>query len=380
MAAYFWLNGPSAGNDTLMIADGSSALNTFDGLAGTDVFDFGYRVSYSNFKLTNNPDGSVTLSGASDGHHLNAKLINFESVQYLDNSFQLHTIDISNNTEPGPTTGNDTLTGTSGNDTIDGMAGDDSIDGGLGNDRLLGKEGNDTLIGNDGNDSIDGGTGADFMLGYAGNDTYIVDNAGDNVQDYTYSSSGVDAGGTELVKASITYSLGNFLEKLTLTGNKAIHGTGNTLANSLTGNKAANKLSGLGGNDTINGGLGNDTLTGGAGKDQLTGGSGRDVFDFNTTAESGDKVANRDQIKDFVSDLDRLDLSTIDANTASKGNQAFSAPITGGAFSGSFATPGELYFDSSKHILYGNTDGDPAPEFSLQLLNLATLSASDLIL
>jgi Ca2+-binding RTX toxin-like protein len=51
------------------------------------------------------------------------------------------------------------------------------------------------------------------------------------------------------------------VENLTLTGNAAINGTGNSIANVLVGNAAANQLSGAGGNDTYAGGLGADVLT-----------------------------------------------------------------------------------------------------------------------
>jgi trimeric autotransporter adhesin len=81
--------------------------------------------------------------------------------------------------------------------------------------------------------------------------------------------------GTDLVNASVTYTLGNNLENLTLTGSSAINGTGNTLANVLTGNS---------GNNTLTGGDGNDTLYGGtAGTDVLVGGLGNDTYTVDRT-------------------------------------------------------------------------------------------------
>jgi Ca2+-binding RTX toxin-like protein len=68
------------------------------------------------------------------------------------------------------------------------------------------------------------------------------------------------------------------MERLNLTGDALLNGTGNGLANLLTGNAAANKLSGAGGNDTLRGGLGNDMLNGGAGADRLEGGAGDDGY------------------------------------------------------------------------------------------------------
>ncbi len=84
--------------------------------------------------------------------------------------------------------------------------------------------------------------------------------------------------GTELVNASITYTLTSDVENLTLTGSSAIDGTGNALDNVITGTDAANTLSGLEGDDTLTGAGGNDRLMGGAGSDTLIGGAGDDTY------------------------------------------------------------------------------------------------------
>ena len=162
---------------------------------------------------------------------------------------------------------------------------------------------------------------------------------------------------------------------LVLTGTSPLNGTGNALANAITGNNAANVLSGLGGNDNISGLGGNDTLVGGAGKDTLTGGAGADHFDFNSISESV-PGANRDVITDFGS-TDKIDLSTIDANSMLSGNQAFMF-MTGTHFT----SPGQIYYDASHHILFGNTDGDAAAEFQIMvnLAGITSLHSADFIL
>ncbi|MFM5947398.1 MAG: calcium-binding protein, partial [Dolichospermum sp.] len=91
----------------------------------------------------------------------------------------------------------------------------------------------------------------DTLIGGAGNDTYIVDNILDVVTEALN-------GGIDLIQSSVTYTLGDNVENLTLAGNTAINGTGNSLNNTITGNS---------GNNTLNGGLGIDTLIGGAGND-----------------------------------------------------------------------------------------------------------------
>ncbi len=116
-----------------------------------------------------------------------------------------------------------------------------------------------TLTGNSGNNRLDGGNGADILLGGAGNDTYVVDNLGDKVYETTATTSSIDATGVDTVEASVTWTLGNFIENLTLTGFSDLNGTGNALGNLLTGNDGNNTLDGKAGVDTFIGGLGNDT-------------------------------------------------------------------------------------------------------------------------
>lgn len=108
------------------------------------------------------------------------------------------------------------------------------------------------LIGNSAANVLDGQAGSDAMAGYAGDDTYIVDNVGDTV----YESAGA---GDDHVIASVTYTLSDNVERLTLVGTDVIDATGNTLNNTLIGNSADNVLDGQAGSDTMMGGMGDDT-------------------------------------------------------------------------------------------------------------------------
>ncbi|HLA31196.1 MAG TPA: M10 family metallopeptidase, partial [Pseudomonas sp.] len=208
---------------------------------------------------------------------------------------------------------------------------------------------NNSLTGNAAANLLNGGAGADTLVGGLGNDTYVIDRATDIISETSTLATEIDT-----VQSSITWTLGANLEMLVLTGSLASNGTGNTLNNSLTGNAAANTLSGGAGNDTLSGGAGNDLLIGGAGVDRLNGGSGADRFDFNALSEMG-LGALRDVIGDFKSsEGDKIDLSTLDANTATTANEAFSF-IGSNAFSATNAA-GQLRFASN--VLYGSTDAD----------------------
>lgn len=161
------------------------------------------------------------------------------------------------------------ITGTSGNDKISPSA---TVAG-----QPKPGAGNDTLIGLAGNDNLNGGPGDDTMYGGAGADIYTVDSLGD-VVDETYGQS-VDDGQIDKVMSSASFTLGAFVEQLTLTGTAAINGTGNELANLLTGNSGDNILYGAGGNDALNGGLGADIMRGGAGADSYVVDSSGDIVD-----------------------------------------------------------------------------------------------------
>ena len=69
-----------------------------------------------------------------------------------------------------------------------------------------------------GADSLDGGTGADSLIGGAGNDIYVLDNAGDKLTE------GANAG-TDTVRASVNFTLGDNFENLELTGTSGLSGT-----------------------------------------------------------------------------------------------------------------------------------------------------------
>ncbi|MBV8686357.1 MAG: hypothetical protein JOZ90_03640, partial [Alphaproteobacteria bacterium] len=223
--------------------------------------------------------------------------------------------------------GDDRLSGGDGDDTIAGGDGEDRIEGGAGADHLEGGRGDDLLLGGEGDDvlvySADGSAaGFDRLEGGGGNDTliaYLRDfQQGDNVAtllggdgddlfqvDWGFnfrpaSSTLVIEGGagTDTIESSISFTLPADVERLVLTGNHFIDGTGRSGDDVLIGNQAPNTLSGLAGNDILQGGDGNDTLNGGQGNDRLDGGAGADSMD----GGEGDDVYVIDDPSDSVSE------------------------------------------------------------------------------
>ena len=271
----------SNGNDTLI---GDANNNKFDGLAGNDLIS-----GLDGNDTLIGGAGNDTLDGGAGADSLvggvgsDLYIVDNTGDVVTETSTLLAEIDVVNssitytlgaNIEKLTLTGTDLINGTGnslantltgnitanildgglGNDSINGGAGDDLIIGGAGNDSLSGSAGNDTLNGDDGNDTLDGGAGADTMVGGLGNDTYLVDNTGDIVTETSTIVTEIDT-----VSTVITYTLGDYVEKLILTGAAGINGFGNSLNNTITGNSAANLLNGGVGVDTLIGGLGNDT-------------------------------------------------------------------------------------------------------------------------
>ena len=262
-----------AGNDTLI---GNSGNDTLDGGTGADTMSGGY----GNDTYVVDDVGDLVSEAYGQGTDHVRSSIDYTLTDNVENLTLTGTADINgtgnnlNNVITG-NTGSNVLDGQGGNDTLYGNTGDDILIGGDGNDRLYGQGGSDQLYGNAGSDILDGGIDGDTMAGGSGNDTYVVDNVGDIVTENVNE-------GTDLVQSSITYTLTDNVENLTLTGSAAINGTGNELDNVIRGNSAANILYGLAGNDTIYGNSGNDTLLGGEGNDYLDGGSGADAMSGGT--------------------------------------------------------------------------------------------------
>ncbi len=340
------------GDDRLIGGDGS---DTLDGGAGLDKMFGGlgddiYYVDSSSDAVVEYAGEGTDLVHASVNYTLKANVENVE----LEGSANLYA---------------------TGNELANRMQGNS------GANKLYGLDGDDRLEGHDGNDLLDGGTGVDLMTGGTGDDIYYVDNALDKIIE--------NAGeGIDTVRASLSYTLRDNIERLELQGSDDLTGYGNSLDNILTGNAGANILYGRDGNDklygedgadVLKGENGNDWIEGGAGRDRFYGGLGSDDFVFRDGDFAGLTSSTCDQIHDFSQlEGDRIRLNLVDANSGLDGDQAFSF-IGTGVFSG---TAGELrtYQANGQTYVQGDVDGDGVGDFLIRLDGLHTLQAGDFIM
>lgn len=284
----------------------------------------------------------------------------------------------------------DTIFGHDGNDRLFGKGARDYIDGGNGNDYLDGGPGNDALIGQAGNDTLNGRAGDDEMIGGLGDDVFYVDSVADTVSELAEE-------GTDLVRTTVSYVLSDNVENGIIGGSEGLWLQGNELANELTGNSGANELRGWGGNDVIrggggddeiwestgddwlSGGDGNDWIYGAQGTDTLTGGTGDDTFFFFAIGDSAPGAA--DQIVDMVSGADIIDLSSIDADVNTVGDQAFTFNFSGvpvgaaGDMWYTYTTDGAAY----DWIFYGDVNGDSIADFEIHIHSAGNMFPGDFI-
>ncbi|NEP14286.1 MAG: hypothetical protein F6K14_29650 [Symploca sp. SIO2C1] len=247
--------------------------------------------------------------------------------------------------------------GGSGNDIITGNDSRNYLWGAGGNDSLFGNGGNDFLSGGDGNDYLDGGTGSDRMFGNTGNDSYVVDSIGDRVTEFN--NQGIDR-----VYSSVSYTLGNHVENLTLQGS-AYRGFGNSLNNSLRGNNSRNYLWGAGGNDSLFGRGGNDFLSGGDGNDLLSGGGGNDYLDGGTGSDrmfgnTGNDSYVVDSTGDRVTEFNNQGIDRVYSSVSyTLGNHVENLTLQGSAYRGfGNSLNNSLRGNNSRNYLWGAGGND----------------------
>jgi hypothetical protein len=406
----------STGNDTLV---GNSAGNILDGGTGDDFFNLAaggtdsviggagadgiyFGAEFTADDAVDGGDGTDQLGLQGDYAGARALTLGAGTLTALDQLILLPGSD----TRFGDTAGNIYDYDITTNDanvaagavlTIDGArlgAGEDlTVDGSAETDGaffMYAGHGVDTLLGGDGDDgflfrgagkfsaadTIAGGPGEDqigFRANYTGADAVVFtsttmtgiegvvfvsghdlrfgSDAGDLSYDFTSHETTVAAGQNMIIDA------GSLRENETLTFDGSAESDGQF---TIYGGRGA---------DVLTGGEGNDLLRGGRGADVLTGGDGNDTFRFDNVLDAAPSAL--DTVADFTIG-DMIDLSRVDANSLTAGDQSF-AFIGSAVFS---STAGELRATVSSGatwLVEGDTDGNGAADFAF----LVTVTDAD---
>jgi len=377
------------GKDKLtIIHEGLSFVGLTGGVTGEDAEGF-------SGLITNSYGATYTFSGIE--------------------TFAIYTADSVDNITTGD--GADTVSSAGGDDLINTGKGADVVDGGAGTDKWTGDKsnttqsihidlstgatqtylgagsvtgvevlnlktgsGDDTIVcaQQSSSDYVSTGAGDDFITlhgferygedtaeGGAGKDRLTVIHEG---LSFVGLSGGVTAQTADGWSGYITNSYGG---GYTFTGieNFSIYTAGSN--DNITTGDGRDLLSGGGAADTLIAGAGADTLIGGGGNDALNGGAGADLFVYEAVSDSGDVITG------YQAGVDRIDLSAIDARSASAADNAFSF-IGSAAFSG----PGQLRAVQSggNTFVEGDVNADGVADFSIQLAGLHTLTGADFVL
>ncbi|MFS0737483.1 M10 family metallopeptidase C-terminal domain-containing protein [Sphingomonas sp. 1P06PA] len=189
----------------------------------------------------------------------------------------------------------------------------DSIDfAGLLN--FAGSAGADALVGSAGDDLIAGGGGSDVLTGGLGRDVFRITALGDSttaapdlITDFQTGVDTLDVRNVVATSISIAtvsgewrVTIGTATGSLLIRSSQAIAETDIRVSRAITGGTAA---------DVLTGGAGDDIIRGAGGTDTLTGGLGADLFVYAAASDSVSGAADR--ITDFVSGVDRIDLTAI---------------------------------------------------------------------
>jgi Ca2+-binding RTX toxin-like protein len=385
-----------SGNDTVLAGLGNDNI---DGGGGDDYLDGGYGADLlkggpgDDRYVVDNTSDLVVEALARGGFDTVETYIDFTAPQYVEaieargSANLILTGNTENNVIIG-NIGNNFLYGHDGSDALVAGEGNDTLDGGLGRDHMIGGAGNDVYVvdsrsdlvvealgngvdlvkssatftlssyvenlvltgtdnisgggnslnnsitGNAGNNLLNGGIGADTLDGGDGNDTYVVDNIGDVI---------IDSSGSDTVRSTLDYILGDGLEDLILLGLNRIDGMGNGADNALTGNSSDNVLDGL------------------AGTDILTGGRGDDNFVASDHAQSVDSitdfVSGEDMILIDALAYDLFDTTTLTGYTQGTVDTSSFGKITNGVQDNVEAL---LVYDSDRNMLTVDADGSGA--------------------
>jgi serralysin len=368
----------NSGNNTLT---GNSGNNTLDGgdlkdkLYGGNGNDTLYGQAGNDLVYGQDGNDELYLDAGSD------QLYGGDGNDWVYASgYTAATVDLSVRTFQNTGFGNDiirdieNINGGKGNDTFTGNGEVNNIRGNKGNDLIRGGDGDDLLYGGKGDDEIYGEGDTDRFYADPGNDYYH----GGLGQDWLMLNGTIAC----TVDLAITTAQNTGFGNDTIVDVQSLYGGsnddtlyGNDEKNRLQGNDGDDTLYGRGGKDRMYGLDGADTFYGGGNRDRMYAGvdNDEDTFVYESILDStvGRK---RDLIYEFDTGEDKIDLSAIDANTSSSGDQSFS-------FSDNAANYSIWTVQSGSNlVMRGDVDGDATEDFEILFKDIATLDSGDFIL
>lgn len=394
--------------DTLLLDQFAPTAIRADGVIITNYVNYLGVKSGSNAALAFSNDGTPqllfdatqsALLGDADGNGAVDFIVQMPNVTALsERNFRL----------PAPnwtgTVQNDDLQGTGRDDTISGLAGNDTIYGGAGADLMFGGSGADRFVFRGMSDfrSLSGGVVTDTILAFEPTQDMLEFNAFDfdpgpglDCKAFTF------IGNRTFINPNIAFAKDGSAQLLYDARYDMLLGDANgdgvedfgvsLMAANMTAGNFANvaatqgtdwndKLQGSDADETFSGGAGDDRINGGGGWDQMWGGSGADTFVFSRINDFRNRTGatNVEVIHDFASGSDKLDFRNFDVDPTTNTVLRTFKFVTGPAFDGSGAP--QLAYAPTAHMLMGDTNGDRAYDFLIQLDGVASLTADDFIL
>jgi Ca2+-binding RTX toxin-like protein len=394
------LNGGN-GNDLL---DGGPGNDTMVGGANNDT----YTVDSLGDVITENPSGGTDTIRTGLNSYSLAAIANLEHITFTGEGDFTGTGNLLANTITGGGD-NDTLDGAGGKDRLIGLSGNDTYHVGSSSDVVVetANAGADIVLatsarytlsanvedlifvgngdfngtGNSIANTITGGSGLDSLSGGSGNDTLSGLGSDDSL-----------SGGAGDDTFVATVADGN--DSYTGNGGRDTYNLAATTSDAIVNLAAGTASSAEAGSDTlvsvenVIGGGGDDTITVNNAQNVLMGGLGDDVFVFQSTGAAGNGT-NRDQIIDFNTLADIIDLSGIDANGGQAGNPPFLfvGEIVNVVNGKGQLARGEIgyHFETDANgvehtIVEGNINANLAADFQIDLVGHHLLTGGDFIL
>ena len=375
-----------ADGDTIRMQDGG--IDTGIGGGGNDVFYYGR--SFDRLDRVNGGDGTDTLVLQGDYLPLvfdEASLTSIEGISLQSGSvtrwgqsgnflYDYNLVMANGNVAPGQQMRINAQSLLAGEDfTFDGAAETDGgrflIYGGHGTDNLIGGSGNDIFffeIPRLGADRIDGRGGSDTMVisGAVPGSTApvrvdIVSGTLSNVEAISFNGRFNSDPAARPSYDVVLYS-GNaaFGERLIVNASSFEASQVLKFDGSLVTDARLHMFGGAG-SDVLTGGTNGDLFYGAGGADTLLGNAGPDVFQYRSTSDSA--PGTHDVIDYFERGSDKVDLSMIDADPNTPGDQAFrllhSDPGTGAVL-----TVSQSRFDP---FIAADVDGDGVRDLYIDL-------------